>query len=110
MLQGSYIYWAVIFGLLGKIKQQVESLCARFLWGGPDLTKKIHLLSWETICKPLEEGGLNIRRVKEMNRAGVLKHIWRIVTNKESLWVKWVHARYLKHDSIWTMKVPSDCS
>lgn len=62
------------------------------------------------MCKLVEEGGLNIRRVKDMNNVGVMKHIWWLVENKESLSVRWIHEKYLKQDSIWTVKAPSDCS
>lgn len=60
MLQGSYIYWSGIFGLTRGVKRQIESIFACFLWVGLELKKKLHAISWENICKPYEEGGLNI--------------------------------------------------
>lgn len=45
-----------------------------------------------------------------MNDTGIMKHLWWLVSNNESLWVKWVNTKYLKHDSIWTVKQPLDCS
>lgn len=45
-----------------------------------------------------------------MNNVGVMKHLWWIVANKESLWVKWILAKYLKQNLIWTIKLPNDCS
>ncbi|KAK1295473.1 hypothetical protein QJS10_CPA16g00555 [Acorus calamus] len=39
----------------------------------------------------MEEGGLGIKRILN----------WDIATKKESLWVKWIHSRYLKINSIW---------
>lgn len=41
ILQSCYIYWAEVFGLPGRVRKQVESIFAKFLWGGPNLTKKI---------------------------------------------------------------------
>lgn len=75
VLQSCYIYWAKIFGIPRKIMRQVESIMDHFLWAGPDLTRKMHPICWDAICKPLEEGGLNIRKVKEMNEACILKHL-----------------------------------
>lgn len=66
----------------------MESIFAKFLWGGLELAKKIHEVNWDEICKPLDEGGLNIRRVKDINNAGVMKQLWWIVAKKDSLWVK----------------------
>lgn len=76
VLQGCYIYWSGIFGLPERIAKQIESIMDKFLWVGPDLTKKLYTINWDAVCKPFEEGGLNIRRLKEMNNAGVLKHLW----------------------------------
>lgn len=88
----------------------MESIFAKFLWGGLELTKKIHEVKWDDICKPLDEGGLNIRRVKEMNNAGLMKQLWWIVGKKDSLWVKWIQGKYLEQNSFWTLKIPNDCS
>lgn len=83
---------------------------ANFLWVRPDLARKMHTTSWDIVCKPLSEGGLKVRRIKEMNDACVLKHLWWIVSKKDNLWVRWVYRRYLKHDSIWTFRPPNDMS
>lgn len=85
-------------------------MLARFLWASPDLSRKMHALSWEKFCKPFKEGGLNIQRVKEMNNMGSMKQLWWLLTNKESLWVKWTHAKYLMHEFIWTVQELVDCS
>lgn len=45
-----------------------------------------------------------------MNDACVLKHLWWIASKKDNLWVKWVHRKYLKHESICTFRPPNDCS
>ena len=110
VLQSCYIYWARIFGLPGKIVRHIESIMAHFLWAGPDLSKKMHTIGWDSIYKSYNEGGLNIKKVKEMNDACVLKHLWWIASNKDNLWVKWVHKKYLKHESTWTFRPPNDCS
>lgn len=45
-----------------------------------------------------------------MNGMGTIKHLWWLISNKESLWVKWVHHKYLRNESIWTIKEPVDYS
>lgn len=94
------------------MRRQIESIFAQFLWNGPELQKKLHAVSWEIFCKAYKEGGLNIQRVKDVNNARLMKHVWWIATNKESLymWVRWVHEKYLKHNSVWTVGIPKDCS
>lgn len=86
--------------------KDIESVFANFPWASPDLSRKMHALSWDKVCKPYKEGKLNIQRVKEMNEMGIMKHLWWIITNKESLWVKWVNTKHSKHESIWIVKEP----
>ncbi|GJV60037.1 hypothetical protein Tco_1466137 [Tanacetum coccineum] len=49
-------------------------------------------LAWDSICKPKHKGCLGIRRLEDFNVALMATHIWCILTHKESLWVKWIHA------------------
>ncbi|GKC72090.1 hypothetical protein Tco_1117973 [Tanacetum coccineum] len=37
-------------------------------------------------------------------------HVWNILTNKESLWVRWIHAYNLKGRSFWDMPMLSNIS
>ncbi|XP_043717558.1 uncharacterized protein LOC122665470 [Telopea speciosissima] len=110
VLQGSYIYWAGIFGLPGNVITKLESMFSNFLWSGPSLQRKTHFISWDAVCKPKSEGGLGIKRIKEMNIAGIMKQIWWIASKQDRLWVKWVQQRYLKQESLWTVKGLNNCS
>ncbi|XP_043697111.1 uncharacterized protein LOC122647869, partial [Telopea speciosissima] len=47
VLQGSYIYWAGIFGLPGNVITKLESMFSNFLWSGPSLQRKTHFISWD---------------------------------------------------------------
>ncbi|XP_043697429.1 uncharacterized protein LOC122648258, partial [Telopea speciosissima] len=41
VLQGCYIYWSGLFGLLGALKTMLESMFSNFLWVGPSLHRKV---------------------------------------------------------------------
>ncbi|GKC04027.1 protein LAZ1 [Tanacetum coccineum] len=56
---------------------------------------------WDDICLPKSEGGLGIRCLKVFNCALMTTHIWNIVINKESLWVRWIHMYKLKGRTLW---------
>lgn len=43
---------------------------------------------------------MGIRSTKKWGDAGALKNLWQIA--KDSQWVRWMHARYLKDYSVWT--------
>ena len=68
------------------------------------------LVSWEKICYPKNQGGLNIKGCGKWNVASDGELIRQLVMSKESLWVKWVHDIYIKTDTIWTHKTPVDSS
>lgn len=69
----------IFFMSLLKISKAVvhrpEALFRRFMWGGLDNNRKIHFVSWATVCKPSCLGGLGIINLREMNDGLLLKWI-----------------------------------
>ncbi|KAJ8419375.1 hypothetical protein Cgig2_022175 [Carnegiea gigantea] len=58
--------------------------------------------------KNMEE--LGIKDYTAWNKATVAKLVWTIATKQDSLWVKWVHVRYIRHNDWWDYSPPADCS
>lgn len=81
-----------------------------FLWNGSDLKHTGAKVKWDQICSPKDEGGLGFRKIKEWNKATILRHLWAICKKADSLWVKWVHTYIIKNQSLWHMSIPSDAS
>ncbi|XP_043696964.1 uncharacterized protein LOC122647675 [Telopea speciosissima] len=79
VLEASYIYWSGIYGLPLSTIKALEALMASFLWKGSDSTRFLHPLSWAAVCLPKKEGGLGIRHISEVNSAGIIKLLWKIV-------------------------------
>lgn len=50
-----------------SVVKVVERLQASFLWGGSDLKKKIHLVKWAEVFKSKDQGGLGVRKIREVN-------------------------------------------
>ncbi|XP_059274715.1 uncharacterized protein LOC132029486 [Lycium ferocissimum] len=104
-------FWGAMFILPESILKDVDKKCREFLRGSNEETKKVSLVAWEKLCKPKKEGGLNIRSCRKWNLALVGKLIWMLITNKEVLWVRWVHGIYMKPDEEFWSHVPSgNCS
>lgn len=58
---------------------------------------------------PKSVGGLNVMNILLWNRAAICKQLWALAHKKDTLWVKWVHCYYLKHNYIptqtsWVMR------
>ncbi|GJV97902.1 hypothetical protein Tco_1549479 [Tanacetum coccineum] len=72
-----------------------------FLWCHGSLKKGKSRVVWEVVCLLRKEGGLGIRRLEVFNSALMIAHVWKLISLKESLWVKWVHEYKLKGRSFW---------
>eukprot|EP00253_Pinus_taeda_P032235 PITA_32235 len=69
-------------GLLAPVTilNKMEEFIRRFFWKGGKLNeKKIPLISWETITKPLLKGGLSFKKICQQNVAMAAKTVWRII-------------------------------
>eukprot|EP00253_Pinus_taeda_P001756 PITA_01756 len=71
--------FSVILVPIGIIKK-MEAFIRKFFWKGGNLNdKKIPLVSWEKVCKPQNEGGLNFKDLSLQNTAMGAKIFWRII-------------------------------
>ncbi|XP_039156273.1 uncharacterized protein LOC120287528 [Eucalyptus grandis] len=89
---------------------RIKQIPRQYLCKGSRLGKGRAKVSWEDVCLPKNEGGLGICRLRDCNKAVMLKHVWILFTNKESLWYKWTHSTFLKRKSFWVVKEPTFCS
>ena len=88
-------YWCQTIIFPKKVIQQVNAICSYFLSDSTE-SKNNGNISWDKVCKPKKEGGLEIRHLESWNLAAVGKVAWYISTLHEHLWVKWVHEVYTK--------------
>nr|GEW15224.1 hypothetical protein [Tanacetum cinerariifolium] len=58
-------------------------------------------VAWDDICLPIREGGLGLRCLEVFNLALMTTHIWHIISNKELLWVRWIHTYKLRGHTFW---------
>ena len=96
VIQGVEGFWFRAFPLHSAVLDAFRSACIKFFWGG-----RLARVSWERICMPKSEGGLGLMDIGVWNHALLARSIWLFHSSAESLWVKWVHAYYLRGDSIW---------
>lgn len=61
------------------------------------------LVSWVDVCKPKQEGGLGVRRLKDVNLVCSLKLVWRILS-ANTLWVNWIKVYLIRKASLWSIK------
>ncbi|CAA7059442.1 unnamed protein product [Microthlaspi erraticum] len=83
--------------------KRLDRVSRDFVWGSTAEQRRQHLVSWDKICRPKEDGGLGIRKTRLMNTALLAKVGWRVLHDSTSLW-----ARVLRSDGLrtrfWTDK------
>jgi hypothetical protein len=67
-----------------------------FFREGQGPKKKYHLVSWQGICRPKDQGVLGVVNSKIMNLALMTKWIWHMLdgNNEDLLWFKILRAKY----------------
>lgn len=50
----------------------------------------------DSICAPKACGGIGFRRMKDLNIALFSKLLWNIAANRNSLWIQFLKAKYLR--------------
>eukprot|EP00253_Pinus_taeda_P036647 PITA_36647 len=93
--------FSVLLALVGIIKR-MEELIRNFLWkGGKQNEKRIPLVNWEIVSRPLQEGGLNFKNLSMQNLAMGAKMIWKIIAPKPgwvqlALWRKYFRGQRMR--------------
>ncbi|XP_042944792.1 uncharacterized protein LOC122278673 [Carya illinoinensis] len=84
-----------VFGMINKIFSD-------FLWGSSLGNKKRKWVVWHQICKPVEEGGIGIRDLVEVQQSLFMKFGWKLVTGV-SLWADFFQEKYLHRDHVYNV-------
>jgi hypothetical protein len=78
----------------------MDQINRNFLWGDIVSQKKIHLLNWDTISRPKEEGGLGIKKSKCRNIALLAKRTWTLRLGSNEVWIDIFRCKYNYNRSI----------
>ncbi|CAN1126042.1 Putative ribonuclease H protein At1g65750 [Linum perenne] len=79
--------------------EAIDRLVRNFVWGSSDEVRKVHLVSWEQICKPKDDGGLGLKMARHLNRAYMMKLAFIFFQEPQRLWVQVLQGKYLKEDA-----------
>ncbi|OVA17071.1 Ribonuclease H domain [Macleaya cordata] len=77
-----------------------ERIMRNFLWTGDPASKKLITKAWHKLCCPKDEGGLGLTKLENINRALLLKLVWRITSHKDH-WASFLKAKFQSRTSNW---------
>ncbi|MFS7899786.1 putative RNA-directed DNA polymerase [Helianthus anomalus] len=101
VLNSLQVYWSSVFILPTSVSKEIEKLFRGFLWCHGEMKRGKAKVKWKDVCTPMRHGGLGLKLLRTWNQALISKHTWNIISRKDSLWVKWIHAYRLKHGNFW---------
>ncbi|VFQ90497.1 unnamed protein product [Cuscuta campestris] len=88
--------------------KRIQDICRNFIWSATASYKRSPLINWEETCLPKNKGGIGLKNLVNWNKANVMKLLWDVANRKDILWVRWVHGRYLKQETVWQYNPKGD--
>jgi hypothetical protein len=87
-------YMLSLFPIPADVAKRIEKIQRDFLWGGMNDDFKHHLVEWDKVCTPIDEGGLRIRNIRRFNQALLGKWLWRFAHEEGAWWRSVLVAKY----------------
>lgn len=78
------------------ICDDLDKKVRRFIWGGNEDKRAIHLISWDKLQQPKQQGGIGVRFARQSNAAFLTKLGWRVLTEPDALWSRVLRYKYCK--------------
>lgn len=75
------LYYMQITLLPTSVNDRIEKGCRKFLWNRVDRSRYIARTSWDKVTRPIWEGGLGIRRLREWNMTFMAKLGWKMLND-----------------------------
>jgi hypothetical protein len=84
VIQSMLTYSISLYSWPVSLLKDLERCIRNFIWSGDIEKRKLVTISWKKICRPLAQGGLNIRSLIHINKASNLKLCWNMVNSQTS--------------------------
>ncbi|GJU91627.1 hypothetical protein Tco_1304050 [Tanacetum coccineum] len=80
-------YWASVYLIPKIVVKEIDKVMKNFLQSHGGSNGRKAKIAWKVVCRPKDQGGLGIKPLREWNEVLLMKHIWKIMEQKQNLWV-----------------------
>lgn len=88
VMSASPLHYMHAFHLPTWLTKNLDRLAWAFLWKGNESCMEGHcLVNWLTVFLPKANSGLGIRDLKAQDTALLMRWLWKIASNDQSLWI-----------------------
>nr|GEZ70490.1 RNA-directed DNA polymerase, eukaryota [Tanacetum cinerariifolium] len=94
VLSASSLYNMSIYKVLKGVLKEMEAIRCNFFNGADPAERKITWASWDKVLASKKNGGLGVSSFHALNRALLLKWVWRFLSQDGSLWYRVIQALY----------------
>jgi hypothetical protein len=98
--QAILTYAMSCFDLTQALCDEISTMICRYWWNQQDDKNKCHWVSWETMTKSKNDGGMGFRDLHMFNLAMLARQSWRLLQNPDSLCCVVLKALYFPESSI----------
>lgn len=98
------------FKLPLSLCKRIQSALTRFWWDSNTGVRKMSWISWETMTKSKEQGGLGFRDIECFNDALLAKLGWRILESPSCLLARVLKGKYFHDQDFLQVQTPAVCS
>ncbi|GJV34238.1 RNA-directed DNA polymerase, eukaryota [Tanacetum coccineum] len=110
VLGSTPIYSMSLYKVPKFVLNVMESIRRNFFNGIQDGEKKISWIKWAKVLASKDHGGLGVSSFFALNRALLLKWVWRFLSRDNSLWFRIIHAIHGSQDQGLSAAFPSNWS
>lgn len=96
VIHGMLVYSFHVYLWPKRLLRLLDSWIKNFIWSGDVLMKKVCTVSWKVMCRPWDEGGLDIKPTRLINEALILKLSWDLIA-RETQWSHLFKRRYFSN-------------
>jgi zinc-binding in reverse transcriptase len=84
------LHYMQVFILPSRVIAKIQKITRRYLWRGTQqsFSEGHCLVAWETIISPHVNGGLSITDLRLQNKSLIIKWLWVVINEKDSLWAQ----------------------